>query len=225
MPERESNPQSQRWKAFADHYATETPVFIELFYPTQHPTSLGRNITVPFRPINVYCSFVFSDYAVQYCYSSKLAKIFIAVIWYEAENSYPIWLRSHLALWVRAGLKAGFHFILFTPPDGKKFRILQLFIIRVGDQSGTENWYRKPVHGFNFVPIRSDTYFPVWKPGWLVLIWTQTEFYMRELRHAGEHLTQVNFPVSWALVSYEQPFICQFTSSKNVFWYVGARRL
>ena len=28
---------------------------------------------------------------------------------------------------------------------------------------GTENWHRKPMRGFNFVPIRSDAYFPEWK--------------------------------------------------------------
>ncbi len=52
-----------------------------------------------------------------------------------------------------------FHLELSTPPDQKKLKILQLFIIRVADHRfkleqkiGTES----PCAGFNFVPIRSD---------------------------------------------------------------------
>ncbi len=43
-----------------------------------------------------------------------------------------------------------------TLPDQKKLEILQLFIIGSQVQTGTETWYRKPMRGFNFVPIRSD---------------------------------------------------------------------
>ncbi len=38
----------------------------------------------------------------------------------------------------------------------KKLKILQLFICGSQVQTGTENWYRKPMRGFNFVPIRTD---------------------------------------------------------------------
>ena len=40
--------------------------------------------------------------------------------------------------------------------EPKKLKILQLFICGSQVQTGTENWYRKPMLGFNFVPIRSD---------------------------------------------------------------------
>ena len=47
--------------------------------------------------------------------------------------------------------------VLSAPLDQKKLKIFQLFI-GCGSQvqTGTENWYQKPMHGFNFVPIRSD---------------------------------------------------------------------
>ena len=49
--------------------------------------------------------------------------------------------------------------ILSAPPDRKKLKILELFYLSgcgAQVQTGTENWYRKPMSGFNFVPIRSD---------------------------------------------------------------------
>ena len=47
-----------------------------------------------------------------------------------------------------------FNLVLSTLLDQKKLKILQLCIIRVADQTGTENLYRKPMRGFSFVPIR-----------------------------------------------------------------------
>ncbi len=38
----------------------------------------------------------------------------------------------------------------------KKLKILQIFICGSQVLTGTENWYRKSMRGFNFVPIRSD---------------------------------------------------------------------
>ena len=52
-----------------------------------------------------------------------------------------------------------FRLVLSTPPDQKKLKILQLFIIQgCGSQvqTGTENWYQKPMCGFNFVLIRRN---------------------------------------------------------------------
>ena len=49
--------------------------------------------------------------------------------------------------------------VLSAPSDQKQLKIFQLFIGRKSQvQTGTENWYRKPICvGFNFVPIRSDS--------------------------------------------------------------------
>ena len=49
-------------------------------------------------------------------------------------------------------------FILYYPHRlSKKLKILQLFICGSQVQTATENWYRKSMRGFNFVPIRSDS--------------------------------------------------------------------
>ena len=37
-------------------------------------------------------------------------------------------------------------------------------------QARTENWCRKPMHGFNFVPIRSHVFFPEWISAFTVSI-------------------------------------------------------
>ncbi len=55
----------------------------------------------------------------------------------------------------------------------KKLKILHLFICGSQFQNGTENWYRKPMRGFNFFPMCSDVfrsraYFPEWKPALIV---------------------------------------------------------
>ena len=67
-------------------------------------------------------------------------------------------------------LKAGFHsgiigsdwtffpLVLSAQPDQSVENISALYYpgCRTQIQSGTENWYRKPMRGFKFVPIRSD---------------------------------------------------------------------
>ena len=37
-------------------------------------------------------------------------------------------------------------------------------------QTGTENWDRNPMRGFNFVLIRSHAYFPEWKSAFIGLM-------------------------------------------------------
>ncbi len=47
-----------------------------------------------------------------------------------------------------------FHLVLFTPPDQKVENISTLYHPRCESQvqTGTENWYRKPMRRFNFAP-------------------------------------------------------------------------
>ncbi len=47
------------------------------------------------------------------------------------------------------------HLVLFTPRN-QKVENASTFIIGSQVQTGIENWYRKHIHGFNFLPIRSD---------------------------------------------------------------------
>ncbi len=82
-----------------------------------------------------------------------------------------------VAIQPESSIKAGFHsvsigsdwtffqFVLSTPPDQKKVENTStLYHPGCGSQvqTGTENWYRKPMRGFNFVPIRSDPMLIFW---------------------------------------------------------------
>jgi hypothetical protein len=57
---------------------------------------------------------------------------------------------------------------LSAPPDQKQLKILQLFIIRIVDHRfklKQKNWYRKPMRGFDFVPLRSDPILVIFRSG------------------------------------------------------------
>jgi hypothetical protein len=78
-----------------------------------------------------------------------------------------------------------FHLALSTPLDHKKFKILQLFIIRVVDHR-FKLVYRKPMRGFNFVPIPCLLY-PEWKPAFTGPMGTtvRTESYISSTHEVG----------------------------------------
>ncbi len=98
---------------------------------------------------------------MSFTFFESLATSLPRAITLSSTENHLVFLQGRFPLW-KISIGSGwtfFHFVLSTPPDQKKVENTStLYHPGCGSQvqTGTENWYRKPMRGFNFVPILSD---------------------------------------------------------------------
>ena len=128
---------------------------MQLFQKRQTSCDCGFGTVETFQYFGNYSHFCCEDPVL--ALSASLQKACVAVLRASSKRFLtPVSTRENKH---RIGSDWTFSSCIIHTARPKKLKILQLFICGSQVQTGTKNWYRKPISGFNFVPIRSDPTF------------------------------------------------------------------